>query len=1124
MPRFTMTTHTITFGSVCSGIEAASVAWHPLGWRAAWLAEIEPFPSAVLAHHYPDVPNLGDMTKLPERIRSGEVAAPDVFCGGTPCFTAGHMVLTASGYRDIEYLAPGDEVMTHKGRMRKILRVGSKVAKVGRLSAVGLPDGIVCTEEHPFLSSYWRNQNTKRNNVYAKVETCSEPEWVAAKDLPGRQWCALSQVEQTTCKPDSRLFDERTAMYVAGMYLGDGWLRCWEGRKKRAVMLGLNEAKYQKLLAVIGQAGHSISRERTVIKVCFGDTAFANWLDANFGRHSHLKTLPAWVMGHPHRDALLQGYMDTDGCVDGSKVTINSIGKSLAHGVCDLLNIQGWSTSIAKVETAETCVIEGRTVNQRDYFQVRANHLSISRKSRVRHGYLMRTVQAWEPAGEEMVFNIEVEEDNSFILAGAVVHNCQAFSVAGLRKSLDDARGNLSLTFCDIANEIDSARSVRGLLPSIVFWENVPGVLNTADNAFGCFLAGLAGEDEPLVAPGGKWSNAGYVLGPKRAVAWRVLDAQYFGIPQRRRRVFVVASARNGFDPAAVLFEFDGLRRDTPPRREAGQGTAHATAPCLTSSGRGVGRVGDTRGQDPVVAVSRSDVICMAHGQGGAEISCERSPTLTCNHEAPIAAYAIQAGALRTNPASGPDGVGVQADHAYTLEARAEVQVVAFQTGNLRRGAGATPSTEVFPTLKADHGRGLSDQAPCVAFHPTQDPISSTDGTTHAMGCGSSGGQASIAIAFSCKDSGGDAGAISPTLRAMGGVQPNGGGQVAVAYALQDVRDVQKAQNGRGWNDEGVSYTLDTCTAQGVAYATTQFGEVAGTLTARHDSSPCADRGMNVLAYSTKLHNTTNNQAGKFYTEYTTALDRSSPPPAVIAPVAIGAFKGGQGSAAGGIGWDAHVSPTLSSADSGSNRAPVVLTGESEVVGALACNTGPNGHDAGNFACNQAVDAGHVLPVAAMRESGQGYWMQDDIAGTLRAEGEDRPSRPSHVIGQAFQCSQSGARVGDTAATLRGSTGGGIHDHGALVATQVRRLTPVECERLQGFPDDYTNIPWTEYQRIQKQAAKSGTSFEAELKKRGKVLNNSVKECPDGPRYKALGNSWAVPVVSWIGRRIAEAL
>lgn len=73
------------FGSVCSGIEAASVAWEPLGWKAAWFAEIEPFPSAVLAHHYPDTPNLGDMSKIAARIEAGEVEAPDMLCGGTPC-------------------------------------------------------------------------------------------------------------------------------------------------------------------------------------------------------------------------------------------------------------------------------------------------------------------------------------------------------------------------------------------------------------------------------------------------------------------------------------------------------------------------------------------------------------------------------------------------------------------------------------------------------------------------------------------------------------------------------------------------------------------------------------------------------------------------------------------------------------------------------------------------------------------------------------------------------------------------------------------------------------------------------------------------------------------------------
>ena len=161
---------------------------------------------------------------------------------------------------------------------------------------------------------------------------------------------------------------------------------------------------------------------------------------------------------------------------------------------------------------------------------------------------------------------------------------CQAFSVAGQRLSLDDERGNLSLTFCKIANAIDEVRRASGREPCTIFWENVPGVLNTKDNAFGCFLAELAGEDEPLVAPGNKWTNAGYVLGPKRAIAWRTLDAQHFGLAQRRRRVFVAASAREGFDPAAVLFEFDGMRRDTAPSREAGQEAA-ATLDARTDGG-----------------------------------------------------------------------------------------------------------------------------------------------------------------------------------------------------------------------------------------------------------------------------------------------------------------------------------------------------------------------------------------------------------------------------------------------------------------------------------------------------------------------------------------------------------
>ena len=160
---------------------------------------------------------------------------------------------------------------------------------------------------------------------------------------------------------------------------------------------------------------------------------------------------------------------------------------------------------------------------------------------------------------------------------------CQAFSVAGLRNSLDDERGNLTLTFCEISNEIDTARAAQDKPPAILFWENVTGVLNTKDNAFGCFLAGLAGEDDALEPSGGRWSDAGVVFGPQRAVAWRILDAKYFGLAQRRRRVFVVSSARDGFDPAAVLFEFEGTRRDRAPGWEA----ERPLHPTLTAKGGG---------------------------------------------------------------------------------------------------------------------------------------------------------------------------------------------------------------------------------------------------------------------------------------------------------------------------------------------------------------------------------------------------------------------------------------------------------------------------------------------------------------------------------------------------------
>lgn len=296
---------------------------------------------------------------------------------------------------------------------------------------------------------------------------------------------------------------------------------------------------------------------------------------------------------------------------------------------------------------------------------------------------------------------------------------CQAFSIAGLRNSLDDIRGQLTLHFLDLANAIDEARAAIRLGASVIVWENVPGVLTSRDNAFGCFLAGLAGEDEPLEPPGKKWTDAGCVYGPSRTVAWRCLDAQYFGLAQRRKRVFVIASARAGFDPAKVLFEFDGVRRDSSPSRE----TAEVVAATIDASdGR---RRGSGMNANQIVAT-------------------------------------LDASYARLQGCSGQD-----AGHSHLVIQDAD---------------------SVSRPLTAN-GQRLDFETETFVVHGTQDPCVS-DSTAFALGRNNG---AENVIAFSCKDYGGDAGAIAPTLRAMNSVgsRQNGGGQIAVAFAENSRAEVR---------------------------------------------------------------------------------------------------------------------------------------------------------------------------------------------------------------------------------------------------------------------------------------------------------------------------------------------
>ena len=241
---------------------------------------------------------------------------------------------------------------------------------------------------------------------------------------------------------------------------------------------------------------------------------------------------------------------------------------------------------------------------------------------------------AWEPLGWEPVGFSEIEPFPSAVLAHRFpnVKNygdmtkykewkdvgqfdvlvggtpCQSFSVAGLRKGLDDPRGNLMLTFGAIAGHFK---------PTWIVWENVPGVLSSnGGRDFGSFL--------------GMLGKLGY------GFAYRILDAQYFGVAQRRRRVFVVGYFGDWRRAAQVLFDATSLSGNPAPSREAGEGIAF-NAQGSASQGLSAGEITPTLDKSKTPAVCFEPCI-MSTGQGNAETTEGHAPTLNCNHEAPIIA------------------------------------------------------------------------------------------------------------------------------------------------------------------------------------------------------------------------------------------------------------------------------------------------------------------------------------------------------------------------------------------------------------------------------------------------------------------------------------------------------
>lgn len=448
---------------------------------------------------------------------------------------------------------------------------------------------------------------------------------------------------------------------------------------------------------------------------------------------------------------------------------------------------------------------------------------------------------------------------------------CQAFSIAGRREGLSDARGQLTLSYVELADAIDDARAAAGEEPCIIVYENVPGILSDKTGAFGCFLAGLAGESEPLVPPGPrpavgksdklwqwnrergehvpKWTHAGYVLGPKRAVAWRVQDAQYHGLAQRRARVLVVASALEGFDPAEVLLEFDGLRRDSPPSREAREDIA-GTLDARTDGGGFPGSDGACANHVvPACRVSGQD------GDGGGEAGGLRGgPDGRVRGAAGIA--------FGGNRQSGPLDVATACNARGGPHGRLDFESETFvvEAFDVKRGL-------------APHG---SAQTSDIAF-----PFTATDHKDPQIIC------------FSSKDYGADAtDDLSPTLRAGGhdGSHANAGVPPAVAYSV-----ALRGRDGGGTAELGddLSGCLRASGGGGdkphVLAPVCVTGEITHTLKAEgfDASEDGMGRGQPIVAFDTTQITSPDNYSNPKPGDPCHPLAAGAHPPAVITDMAV---------------------------------------------------------------------------------------------------------------------------------------------------------------------------------------------------------------------------------------------
>lgn len=491
------------------------------------------------------------------------------------CFPAGTMILTLTGYRPIEEIEAGDLVLTHQQRWRRVTATMQTVKPLVCIRGQGHP-GLLVSPEHPFYARQRRDVWRTAPRGYQR--TLLDAVWAPADTLERGWYWASPTIYPAADAPPVPIYRTRgmemtpELLWLAGRYVADGWTRVTETRAELVVTCGRHEADalQAKLQALWPRAGLRAAHDElawheretsTAYQFATSHRGLVEWLRQHFGHGAAEKLIPGWLLGLApiFRESFLDGYLSGDGCVsdgDGTKVTVaTTVSKALAFGLKALVNSFGHAASVT-LRTTQPDVIEGRKVNVRPAWGVRwrAEIADGHAQSMLADGLL------WAPIRERReiiceaaeVFNLSVEEDESYVADGIIVHNCTFHSKARGGKPFRDR--NMARRRRGLANLIPRWAATKAA-PRVILLENVE---EFAD--WGPLL------EDGKICPKRRgmyfrrWhrqlENMGY------RIDMREMRACDYGAPTTRKRLFIVMRRDGGeiIFPEATHGEFQGAQ------------------------------------------------------------------------------------------------------------------------------------------------------------------------------------------------------------------------------------------------------------------------------------------------------------------------------------------------------------------------------------------------------------------------------------------------------------------------------------------------------------------------------------------------------------------------------------